>query len=449
MALITTFPVDLTGRSPINLVSGEEQLLLTHAGITQRVLTLDNGGFYTQGLMVYDAAYNLLTPNVDYVATYVYADASQRVGMEICGALVVLNNALTGSVFVTAQMVGGDYAFSLTAKQDTVTYLQGLGGATPVWAGYIGVEPQWSDGELTRERWSRPGYQRMNTELERIAQALMTGDAAAAAAYRSHVQAFRDAFVASYSDAGLNTHVARIDRPHQENKVQLGLGLVANLPVANETISRLAVSNSYYQTPWHVYHAIDEKALKPMYNHRDRFDNPHGVTAAQLGAYTKAEANAVTGNYLDRTQGSVDTYTLASPYGGLSYNTVVTFSRSNLDAGNFTTGIFEPTLLGLNTPSSGTVLRGDGSWVSLNSIFEQYQRPTGTRIIYAGQLTNTDNAISQIATTYSNITEYPVGTVAFYRTSEYHQVGSGNGSSKFYIYPMRAAVRTSSGWINI
>lgn len=312
MSIITKFPIDLTGKSSTNLVNGEEHLLLSHDGLTQRVVVLDNGGFYTRDLVVYGSDYNALIPNQDYVATYVYADASQQTGLEICGALVIINPALTGSVYVTAQIPGGDYAFSLTALEDTLEYLRGLKGAKPTWAGFIGVQTQWVDGELQRARWSKMGYQQVNVQLESITQAMMAGNQEAETAWRHYALDEYNKQKLMF-DTRLKDHVADSADPHNLTSAQLGLGLVANYPVANETISRVGTSNVHYQVPQQLFLEVDEKAIKPLTAHVKRRDNPHRLQPNQANVHSKAQFDQLLAGKLTRVG------TAANALGVVSY----------------------------------------------------------------------------------------------------------------------------------
>ena len=290
--VLTKYPIDLTGRNSNNLVSGEEHLLLRYADVPYYVFALDHGGFYTQGLAVFDKDLNELVPNHDYIATYAYADASKRVGMEILGAIVILNQTLTESVYISAQMVGGDFAFSLTELEDTLTYLRTLGNTPPTWAGFVGVRPQWIDGALERKRWELPGYQPFNIELESIAKALMAGDQEAMMNYRNNAKELHDAFVGQFDDR-LAQHLADVDDPHDVTAIQVGLGAVIDLPLADDAEVALGTSNGHYVTPAHTKAMIQTLALGPLNTHKDRRDNPHGLTPAQAGTYNYAQVDAL------------------------------------------------------------------------------------------------------------------------------------------------------------
>lgn len=290
--VLTKYPVDLTGRNSNNLVSGEEQLLLRYSGVTYRVVVLDHGGFYTQGMAVYDKDFNELVPNVDYICTYAYADASKRVGMEIMGAVVILNQALLTNVYISAQMVGGDYAFSLTELEDTLAYLRTLGATPPPWGGYVGVRPLWIDGELERERWGLDGYQPFNIELENIAKALMAGDQDALMVYRGNARRLHDSFLAQFDDR-LQRHIDDHNDPHDITATQVGLGLVVNKPLASTVIAAAGTSDDHYITPAQTKAMVQVRALDPLATHIARQDRPHATTPAQAGTLTQAQVDGL------------------------------------------------------------------------------------------------------------------------------------------------------------
>lgn len=81
----------------------------------------------------------------------------------------------------------------------------------------------------------------------------------------------------------LQAHIDRDDNPHYTTKHQLELGNVENLPVATDEQARLGQVNSVYITPHGVKLLINEHGIKPLNTHKNRTDNPHGTTKAQIG----------------------------------------------------------------------------------------------------------------------------------------------------------------------
>ena len=81
----------------------------------------------------------------------------------------------------------------------------------------------------------------------------------------------------------VDAHIARTDNPHGVNKTQVGLGNVGNYAVADAVAARAGVANDLYMTPAMTREAINAIALNGITDHIDDTNNPHGVTAGQVG----------------------------------------------------------------------------------------------------------------------------------------------------------------------
>lgn len=110
-------------------------------------------------------------------------------------------------------------------------------------------------------------------------------------------------------DLEITSHESNKTNPHSVTKEQVGLSNVSNYGIATEAEATAGTSNAKYMTP-----SLTKKAAKSYVDKTDvglsnvdnvkqasksEFDdhtanktNPHGVTAAQVGAYTKSETDA-------------------------------------------------------------------------------------------------------------------------------------------------------------
>lgn len=110
-------------------------------------------------------------------------------------------------------------------------------------------------------------------------------------------------------DLEITSHESNKTNPHSVTKEQVGLNNVSNYGIATEAEAIAGTSNVKYMTP-----SLTKKAAKSYVDKTDvglsnvdnvkqasksEFDdhtanktNPHGVTAAQVGAYTKSETDA-------------------------------------------------------------------------------------------------------------------------------------------------------------
>lgn len=89
--------------------------------------------------------------------------------------------------------------------------------------------------------------------------------------------------------AQINEHLQDGNNPHHVVKAQIGLEYVENYPIANLDQAREGIASDVYMTPALVTVTIVEKAT-PIAHLADT-DNPHEVSAGQLGVYTTDEVD--------------------------------------------------------------------------------------------------------------------------------------------------------------
>lgn len=89
--------------------------------------------------------------------------------------------------------------------------------------------------------------------------------------------------VSQYVGEGMNNHISDIGNPHRVNKTQVGLGNVQNYGVATAEQAVTGTSDSLYITPITLRAAIEEVALATYRDHTNDGNNPHGVNKSQVG----------------------------------------------------------------------------------------------------------------------------------------------------------------------
>lgn len=93
------------------------------------------------------------------------------------------------------------------------------------------------------------------------------------------------------SQEDVSTHLEDFTNPHRVTKEQVGLGEVANLPLATRSAAESGTSSAYFMTPLATRQAITAIALNALQIHEGARNNPHRVTAAQVGAATMSDIN--------------------------------------------------------------------------------------------------------------------------------------------------------------
>lgn len=118
----------------------------------------------------------------------------------------------------------------------------------------------------------------------------------------------------------LNAHVSDTNNPHNTTKSQVGLANVENYAVATAAQVVAGTANNLYLTPASLA-SLRSQITSDLNGHAGRTDNPHAVSAAQVGAYSQAEINTLLASYLKK----VDT----------APNAILWNGRTELDYGNW------------------------------------------------------------------------------------------------------------------
>lgn len=106
-------------------------------------------------------------------------------------------------------------------------------------------------------------------------------------------------------------HLHDYNNPHRVTAAQVGLGLVPNFAMATDQEHIAATRNDLFTNPRGVYLSITEHALVPLNLHIANKNNPHGVDAAQVGLGNVPNYPAATPEQaIDTTNNS----TLLTPY---------------------------------------------------------------------------------------------------------------------------------------
>jgi hypothetical protein len=443
---IVQLPIDLTGSNPNNLVGAEEHLLVDYDGFPYKIITLLHGGFYTRGLKVFNSNYDKLEPYKDYIVTYNYQQLSQRTGLKVCQDIVFINKTITGLVYVTAQMVGGDLAYSFSAITDYVAWFNTQPpGYIPKWEDYNGFEPTWLPGELAQKRWGLDTYQPANNELENIARKMMIGHDGSQEELRKKIRDRYNVFISRFTDR-LNRHIQDLANPHETTAELVELGLVNNLPVATVPEAIGISTNAAYLTPWLAWQVADEKASKPLKAHVDiNPGNPHDLKPAQVNVHPFAEADAIIQS--KQPKGSTVTSANTIFYKGawMTFNEYVRILRQNLDVSMFPIGMLSAAQIASGSTNEDSILRGDRRFTRIDDIMSEFVPPGGAKIITFTSPSNNVIVVKQwLDTTFPY---WPLGSVAITEISWTVGQGWGNGGAWFDTNFTHVYVMSPSGWV--
>lgn len=330
---------DLYCSNPNNLITNELQTLQT-PGIDDYYFIIPHAApFFVETLEIRNhQSGQLYVEGVDYLIGHYFVDAMRSLKRPLAGSIRFLRRNITGTVRLKYHTVGGQWGFNSNAILEELASKQ-LNPIVRSWelidvlpAKFPTIDHDQSVDQLV-------GSDQIVSAIERISDVLEATAAGTSEAHISNrnnphqvtkaqvglgsVANYAPATLAQVLDvnlatayvtpqtlhhalnngviASLNQHVNDTNNPHKTTKAQVGLGSVPNLPLANSTQAIDPLNNATFMSPYTTALMIQrlastervddlELALQAFI---DRRDNPHQVTAAQVGTLTTAEIEAL------------------------------------------------------------------------------------------------------------------------------------------------------------
>lgn len=290
MAYSTTnlYPEDLNGTNPLNLIKNEIQSLQVPGPKDFYFIIPHAAPFFVDSLKVFNnATGKQYKEGDDYLVGHRFIEAMDSIGRPIAGSIRFMRRDIVGQVKLEYRTIGGQWGFSDAAIMAELARKQ-LNPLVRSW-GDIDVLP-YSFPPLIHDQSldTIVGSTELRASLERIADVM---EATASGTTASHLVDYNN--------------------PHRVTKAQVGLSLVPNYAMANDTQSTQASLANLFISPRGVLLAITEHALKPLNAHIADQTNPHRVNKAQVGLDQVPNYPAATAaQAVDPT----NTTTLLTPY---------------------------------------------------------------------------------------------------------------------------------------
>lgn len=274
---VTRFPLDPTGVSPDNLVQGEIHDMVRRK---VRAIATEYGGFFTNSLKITDTATNAVLAANQYYAAELYELPTAKYGKEICGIIVITDEAVGDQVSIDYQCLGGEYSTSLTAVIQQIANLN-LDDRPVAWPNIIAKPSEYPPSHHLHDIGDVYGFEYVVHALDRVRAAIEMGDSASHDAILKYIDQADNEIKALLADSqnALNQHLEDHNNPHQVTPAQLN---VYTKPETDTAISTAV-------TPVQQNVATVSSSLNA---HTSNTSNPHQVTADQIGAYTKSQSDS-------------------------------------------------------------------------------------------------------------------------------------------------------------
>ena len=279
--LVYKYPYDPTGVDQQNLVSAEKHTIPRE---DNRAFATLAGPFFTDSLVVKDATGNILTRKTDYVAFEFVADPSEITGKEVCCAVLIKNNNISGDVFVTYQAVGGPFSLNAEAITEAIANLN-IDARSVAWGDVIAKPDYFPPLRHLHDIGDVYGFEYIVNAIEDLRNAILNGDASAHSAIIRRIDDLKSWVNQRVIDsiAVLENHMRDASNPHKTDKNQVGLGQVQNYAIATDQQALDGIINNAYMTPYLVAKYVSYKASDALLAHMADKSNPHGVNKTQIG----------------------------------------------------------------------------------------------------------------------------------------------------------------------
>ncbi len=232
--------LDLTGTLAANLITGETQTIAPNAGSAFEFLIPTYAPFFTASFKAYkvntDLSLTLLTLGIDYYFSFPFIGASRALGLPIYAGISFANTALTETIYLVYQTLGGAWLNTPAAIASTLeSIVTDPCGVT--WEQVANYSIQFP---VVTTPWNLADP----TTLSEVTTAL--------AALQTTIS--NNGLAQNY--ASETAHLSNFDNAHRLTLVQLGLDQVSDLAPASNLDAMVLTNNSQYINPAQVNYMV-------------------------------------------------------------------------------------------------------------------------------------------------------------------------------------------------
>jgi hypothetical protein len=308
-----SYPFDPTGTLASNLISNEQAVITAVNYRDYHFFVPRLAPFFLDSMQItikdsVTGAIRPLVKGIDWYGCFEFISASRACAKPVWGGVYFLDTNLTGVISMTYQTLGGVWTLDEAKIAELLAYSLHNPRVT-AWEEV--ADPPYAFPPIDHE-WDLVDMVGMSDVVTAL-------------------QGVEDAIRAS-GGGDITAHINDFDNPHRTTAAQVGLGNVANYPIATNDQAAAMTSDLAYMTPAKVYQAL-YGASGPgtgLANHLADTGNPHHVTAHQAGTYTSAEIDAFLAGKIGATDTAYDT----QRFNGRDQNAYAAWVLANGSAAN-------------------------------------------------------------------------------------------------------------------
>lgn len=292
MLSVTPYNLDLTASDRANYVESKSHTMIRSANGTQ-LLLLDCGCFYEKGLILVDAATNQTILPSQYRFGGFMKAVSDISADRAWQYMILTDTALSSTVKVTCQAVGGIY--SMTSKTLKAA-LDDLDTTTdPVsWVDDVTDKPLLYTPDIHDEYgFQMYGLEYLTDELLKNREAIRKGDRAMWDDAYNRINDIKEILLAidKATEDGLTEHIADMNNPHMNTHGQIGAFGKAELDTFREQLV-LQAYNAIYVALVNTGTPNVNALTNTLTAHINTSGTvPHSLTRTQVGAAAASEAD--------------------------------------------------------------------------------------------------------------------------------------------------------------
>ena len=275
------YEFDKTGKSQDNLVSSERHKT---KNLLHRIIVPIYGAFYNTSVVLKDVKSGKIIPKTSYRFDDPSVVVAQRTGFGASHTIILTDTTVGDEIDVTYQVVGGIYgADKMNSIYDRLVDAN-LDNRPVDWTNITNKPAEFVPTEHLHPVDQLYGFEHLVYVMERYVQATLIGDEASHDVIWDALEKLDERVTTNHTQitAALNAHKLDFNNPHAVTAAQVGTLTTAQINAAIKVVS------------------------DSLNSHIKDMNNPHATTAAQVGTLTTAQIQAADTSILNQAKAYTD-----------------------------------------------------------------------------------------------------------------------------------------------